>query len=295
MTFARTADLDQKFRRGDQLRVIERDGYGIVQISTDACTCEIALQGAQVLRWRPKGHADVLWCGPLPEAATGKAIRGGIPICWPWFGPHATAPALPQHGLVRTVEWELAQTAATAAGVQAVFTHTAATGPVQLLVEVGERLRLQLTTANFSSAPLTITEALHTYFAVADVGAISIHGLDGCIYRDNTDAGRSKMHSGPLRIARETIALFDVAPELCTIDDPGDDPGLSRRIQIRRAPGRSTVVWNPGAAATAISDLAAGAEKHFVCVESGNTGTSAVTIAPNRRHHLEVTYEVSRL
>ena len=288
MTAAAITALDQRFRLGEHLHVGESSGHAIVAIATSDCMAEIALQGAQVLRWQPKGQADVLWCAPLPVAGSGKAMRGGIPVCWPWFGPHATDANQPQHGLVRTVAWDLVETAVTANGIRVVLAHDSSGCALRLEIEAGAKLSVALAARNLSTAPVVITEALHTYFQVGDVSRIAIHGLDGCQYRDNTDSGCEKIQHGNVSINSETVALFDAAPGNCTIDDPS----LNRRISITRTGGRSTIIWNPGAAASKISDLPAGEQQHFICVESGNIGTAAVCIAPGETHRLAVTYEV---
>ena len=288
MTPAAISSLDRRFCLGEQLRVVERGGHGFVAIATPDCVAEIALQGAQVLHWRPQGQADVLWCAPLPPAGSGKAIRGGIPVCWPWFGPHATDATQPQHGLVRTANWTLVETAVTVAGARAVFELESWNCVIRLALEAGRTLSVALSTRNIGATPVIITEALHTYFRVGDVNSISIAGLDGHHYRDNTDGGREKCQYGDCRIAGETIALFDAAPDVCNIDDPL----FGRRIAIRRDGGQSTVIWNPGAAAVKISDLPAGEQQHFVCIESGNVGAAAVTVMPGTTHQLAATYEL---
>lgn len=291
MIAPRTGENDAAFRIGDAVRVIERELHGIVSIRTAVCDAEIALQGAQVLSWRPKGQADLLWCAALPAAHTGKAIRGGIPVCWPWFGPHASNSKLPQHGLVRTIDWRLIATETRADDVHVIFETTAETSELRLAITVGARLSLELSTRNIGAYPLAITEALHTYFRVGDACLVGIHGLDGCRYRDNTDGGRDKIFTGVMSMTRETITLFDVAPDAAEIEDRV----LGRRITILRRGGRSTIAWHPGANVAALNDVASGAEKNFVCVESGNIGSSGIVIAPGDVHRLTVQYEIVAL
>lgn len=291
MSTTSTVDLDARFRLGNALRIIERDRHAIVSIDTQHCRAEIAVQGAQVLSWRPAGQADLLWCAPLPPPDIGKAIRGGIPICWPWFGPHASDAGLPQHGLVRTAPWRLAETKAVADGILVAFEITEHGAEVRLEVIAGRLLSVALTTHNVGSTPLIFTEALHTYFQVGDIDAIAVHGLDGCSYRDNTDGGRVKVWHGVCRMPSETIAVFDQTPDVVEIVDPV----LRRRVLIKREGGLSTIVWHPGAAVGALQDVAAGTEKYFACVESGNVGASAVTIAPRAAHRLAVTYKIDAL
>ena len=291
MIAPRNDDYDAAFRIGDVVRVIERELHGIVSIRSAVCDAEIALQGAQILSWRPKGQADLLWCAALPPAQAGKAIRGGIPVCWPWFGPHASNARLPQHGLVRTIDWRLIATEMRSDDVHVVFETTAETTELRMAITVGARLSLELSTRNVSAHPLAITEALHTYFRVGDVRLIGIHGLDGCRYRDNADGGKDKVFTGVMSMTRETIALFDVAPEAAEIEDPV----LGRRISILRHGGRSTIAWHPGANAATFNDVVPGAEKNFVCVESGNIGSSGIVIAPGEVHRLAVRYEIVAL
>ena len=176
MTADRSAALDAKFRIADQVRVVERHGHIIVVVSTEACEAEIAMQGAHVLRWQPKGQADLMWCTALPPAGSGRAIRGGIPVCWPWFGMHASDSTQPQHGLVRTREWELVETKVMPDGVRVAFEVAAFGAVVRMEMDAGADLRVALTTRNVGPTPLTMTEALHTYRRCREqlVGALGV-------------------------------------------------------------------------------------------------------------------------
>lgn len=275
----------------------------VLDIATDAATATIALQGAQVLSWAPRGHDDMLWCSPVSPLGGGKAIRGGIPLCWPWFGLHEDD-TKPQHGYARNLVWDLVDVAALDDdGGHIVLTLRmplvarernlfAAGANATAFIDIGRRLSVRLETDNTGNEPFTIREALHTYFRVGAVSAITIDGLDGGTYRDNTDGGREKRQSGPLSIRGETVALFDVSPERTTISDPV----MKRRILIARDPdSRSTVVWNPGAAAAAMIEIPKGDQTRFVCVESGNIGASAVTVEPGDNHACGVTYHIEPL
>lgn len=293
---AKTAEtLDTAFRIGEQVRVADRDGATVVVVKTDACLTEIALQGAQVLSWVPAGQQDVLWRSPISPLGTGKAVRGGIPVCWPWFGPHPTDPSRPQHGLARTEPWRLHATYVSAAGAVVEFSldgvGEAAGCELKLAITCGERLGLELTTHNPGAQAVTISEALHTYFQVGDVSAVTVEGLEGQRFHDNADGGREKVQIGACKFDSEVVALFDVAPAAAAIVDPI----LKRRIRIAREGGLSTVVWNPGDAASTIKDIPPGGAKQFVCVESGNIGTASVTIEPGTSHRLAATYAVEPL
>ena len=284
-------DLDRTFSIGDRVRVAQREGHPIIRIITPSCRCEIALQGAQLLSWQPAGHADVLWCADLPKPGSGKAIRGGIPVCWPWFGPHPTDAAQPQHGLARTADWRLVETAEHEGGVHVAFELSSAGAVLRLDCVAGAQLQVSLTTRNVSNEALVITEALHTYFHVGDVASVAVQGLDGSAYRDNTDGGREKLWRGTGPFDRETIAVFERAPDVATIEDPV----LRRRIHIARTGGQSTVAWHPGANIAPLKDVQPETAGRFLCIESGNVWSSALSIPPGNDHCLSVTYKLTAM
>ncbi len=284
-------ELDQAFHRDERIRVIDRDGHSIIAVRTPTASADIALQGAQILSWTPAGAGDVLWCAPLPKAGSAKAIRGGIPICWPWFGPHATDSSQPQHGLVRTAVWTLLDTAVTEGGARISLVHAAWGCDLRLDFDIGQCLSLTLSTTNVGASAVALTEALHTYFRVGDVAAVAVTGLDGLSYRDNADGGRQKSQCGAMRLPSETVALFPDAPDDAEISDPT----LQRRIRIARSGGRSTVVWHPGASVASFTDIPAAMATGFVCVESGTIAPQVVTIAPGGTHQLSVSYGVDGL
>jgi glucose-6-phosphate 1-epimerase len=272
-------------------------GGAVVNIAAPSASARIALQGAQLLSWTPHGFTDVLWCSSLSQLGGGKAIRGGVPVCWPWFGPHAHDTQRPQHGFARNLPWQLERSALSGDTAELTFAlaaeDCAAFTPehdlsAELTLRIGQRLEMSLTTINRSSTTAPLSIALHTYLAVSDVATIEIDGLDGANYRDNTRGGVATPHSGPMRIAGETIALFDEAPQRQTVIDPS----ANRKIIIDRANAGSTIVWNPGANANTMADIPPGAAKHFVCVESGVIGRSALALAPGARHTLDVAFSV---
>ncbi len=280
------------------IRVVERGNGTVIDIATPIVRASVALQGAHVLSWVPKGQTDLLWVSPLSKLGGGKAIRGGIPICWPWFGPHTTDSTQPQHGLARIADWSIVDAMHDQKGVTLEFTLPSDASPVPGLAlplavtfraTFGAELSLVLSTRNYGLEPIALTTALHTYFRVANASRARVDGLDGATYRDNADAGRTKRQFGTLHLERETIALFDTAPSVQTLTDPV----LRRWITIQRHGGMSTVVWNPGANAVSMADIAPGGSAEFVCVESGAIGQSSVTILSGATHHLFATYAVT--
>lgn len=255
--------------------------------------CVVALQGAQVLSWIPQpAEPDVLWLSPMSKLGTGKALRGGIPVCWPWFGPYTDATAgLPAHGFVRTAAWTVESTSATqdrtalTLGValteqqQTIAGHLSAT----LRVTLGTELELYLTTANAGTTPVTISEALHSYFAVGDIENAYVTGLDGRSYLDQL-TGLEAVQNGPVTFDRETDRIYwDTSGSLAV-----GDKTVKRAIGIASAGSASTVVWNPWLEKSArLGDMPPGSHRHMLCVETANAGPrSAVVIAPGQTHTL---------
>lgn len=277
-------------------------GLVVAEVGNVHATGTIALQGAHVMTWAPRRAQPVIWLSKAATFAPGKSIRGGVPICWPWFGPHATEARFPGHGFARTVPWEVIETQALPDGrtrlafrlVQDDATRAQWPHPSEALcrVTVGRALDVELVTRNTGTAPITIGDAFHTYFAVSDIRRCAIHGLGGCRYLDKVDGGRTKQQVGALTIGEEVdrIYLDSVADVMI------DDPGLKRRIRIAKRGSRSSVVWNPWAEKAArMGDFGPDGYLGMVCVESANAADDVVTIPPGGEHRLAARYSVERL
>ena len=274
-----------------------REGMAVVEIETASSTAVIALQGAQVLSFVPRGESDWLWVSERARWASGVAVRGGIPVCFPWFGPHPTQPGLPTHGFARTRDWRFVGAREVGGGALAVDLSladdesTAKLFPhpfdARLTVTVGADLSLAFEVANTGTDPLSFEVALHTYFAVSDVADVAIEGLAGSGFVDKVAGGAAgREGAAPLRIAGEVDRVYDSAGPV-TLRGAAGGGGL--RIETTGAP--STVVWNPAPAKTAtLGDLAPDAWRRFVCVESGAIGAGRVTLPPGARHRLAVRY-----
>lgn len=296
------AVLSERFAIPNQVAFKSQGGLTVAVVGNSLATATIALQGAHVMTWAPRGHKPVVWLSPAAKLAPGKSIRGGVPVCWPWFGPHATEPKLPGHGYARTVPWEVIDTRALPDGAtrlafrlvesdatRAQWPHAT---PVELHVTVGDALECELVTRNDDPAPVVIGDALHTYFAVSDVRQVGIHGLGGLPYLDKVDGGQRKQQAGPVTIAGEVDRIYLDSVADCLIDDPR----WRRRIRISKRNSRSTVVWNPWIEkAEKMGDLGANGYLRMVCVESANAADDVVTIAPGGEHRLWVRYSVEKL
>ncbi len=277
----------------------EAHGIDVLELSGRHGNATLAYKGGQVLSWIPKGHSEILWVSPLATFAGPAAIRGGIPVCWPWFGMHTTDNSQPQHGLVRTQRWEVIER--DGEGVLRMRAPEPVLGglAVALEVRVAETLTLSLISTNLGMHSATITEALHTYFRISGLKTIRVGGLDGRDYADNNDPdavgkpyGPIKRQSGPVSFdERELTRLYAHSGE-CTLIDAG----LGRLVRIKTEGSLTTVLWNPGAErARAIPDLPPGAHQEFVCIESGTAGPDAMTLSPGETHVLKVTYTVEAL
>lgn len=268
-------------------------GMPVVDVRNEHASARIALNGANVIAFRPHGEAPVLFLSERSQFRAGKAIRGGIPLCWPWFGPHASEPDKPQHGFARNMPWAVERVSALPGGetevvlglsddeaTRALWPHAFA---LRLEVIVGSALSVALTARNLAAAPVTCTAALHTYLAVGDIARVRVDGLDGCAYVDKVDGGRRKVQSGPLMFSGETdrVVLGTAAPVAIA------DAVLNRRITIRAEGSRSTVVWNPWIdKARAMSDFGDDEHLRMLCVETANALDDAVIIAPGGEHRL---------
>jgi glucose-6-phosphate 1-epimerase len=278
------------------------NGLPVVAVSNALGTARIALSGAQLLSWAPHSGERVVWLSPRARFAPGQAVRGGVPVCWPWFGPHPRESAWPAHGFARTAPWEVIEAAALEDGSsrlgfrlmpnparQAQWPFAT---PLEIRHTVGAALEIELRTRNESAAPVVIGEALHTYFDVSDVRGIRIEGLDGCEYLDKTDKEKRQSQQGPVVFAGETDRVYLNTAADCLIEDPG----LNRRIRIEKRGSASTVIWNPGQEKAArLGDLGEDGYLRMVCVESANVLDNVITLAPGEEHRLWVRYTVERL
>ncbi|MDP2762230.1 MAG: D-hexose-6-phosphate mutarotase [Sideroxyarcus sp.] len=284
-----------------QLREIA-DGVIIVEVANQHALANIALQGAHIATFQPRGEEPVIWLSPQAKFAPGKSIRGGVPICWPWFGPHPTDSKLPGHGFARTVPWELLETRALEDGatflrfalIETDTTRTQWPHPstVQLEVTVGKTLRVELITTNTGAAPFELGEALHTYLQVSDLGNMTIRGLENCEYMDKVNGSARSTQQNGIVIESEVDRVYVNTEADCMIEDKG----LKRAIRIAKQGSKSTIVWNPWTEkAGQMGDFGDNGYRGMVCVESGNALENAITITPGATHRLVVSYSLERL
>ncbi len=295
-------ELNRRFGAGGAVAFKElAPGFPVLELDNGQARATIALQGAQVMTWAPRGQQPVIWLSRAAKFVSGKSIRGGVPICWPWFGAHPTEPSFPAHGFARTVPWELldAQTRDSATHLR--FRIAPGTAPqaqwpagvdATLEITVGTALAIALVTRNNGAQPLTLTEALHTYFEVGDVRSVAVHGLDGLSYLDKVDGLARKRQTGAVTVSGEVDRIYLDSVTDCIIDDPISN----RRIRIAKSGSRSTVVWNPWIEKAAkMGDLGEDGYLKMICVESGNAAENIVQVVPGTEHRMTVRYTVEPL
>jgi D-hexose-6-phosphate mutarotase len=268
-----------------------------VRLSSARADAELYLQGGHVTRWQPHGAEPVLFLSRRAAYAPGKAIRGGVPLIFPWFGPHASDRGAPMHGFARSRPWQLATNGPGADGAVVLELAleddeaTRAAWPpafsLRYRVSVGDVLTLALEVVNTSPAPFTFEAALHTYLAVGDIHAVTITGLEDTPYIDKVDAMTRKRHGPePLCLTGETDRVFLGTRARCVVADRA----RGRRLIVDKTGSATTVVWNPWSAkAAAIADLEPDDWRRLVCVETANAADDAVTLAAGARHVLSAT------
>jgi glucose-6-phosphate 1-epimerase len=282
---------------------ISARGGLVVTLSGPAGSAVVALQGAQLLDWTPRQHDPVIWLSPVERLGTGKAVRGGTPVCWPWFGAHPTDATKPAHGFVRTRMWALEGAGTTDTGAwlvlgmhttpadSALWPHRAS---AQLRVTLDQHLGLSLTTTNEGDGPFTLSQALHTYFSIGDIAEIAVSGFDAEPFQDKLDGGRRFQQVGRIGFPGEVDRIYDVHPTtgLATIHDPG----LRRSITVRQTGSQSSVVWNPGPEkASRLADMGPEGWRKFVCVETTNAGDDVRVLDVGATHTITATYTVARV
>ena len=287
-----TQQLNHQHAIAGKLRFVDAaPGLPVAEITLPQATARIAVNGAQVLEWAPAGQQPVIWVSRAAVYQPGKGVRGGVPVCWPWFG--AGADGKPAHGFVRTRLWQVRETAVGPAdtvvirlgltddeSTRALWDHAF---DVELVVSVGAALKMELVTRNTGAEPFTITNGLHPYFRVGDIGRTRVLGLEDTVYLDKVQGMGESRQAGAVQFSGETDRVYIGTAADCVIDDAA----LGRKIRIAKSGSRSTVVWNPWTEKEkGFADMAAGEYRDMLCVETTNAGPDSVSVAPGGEHRL---------
>lgn len=257
---------------------------------------EIYLHGAHVTHWKPAGAEPVLWMSPKAFFKAATPIRGGVPICLPWFGPHPVAKDAPSHGLVRTRPWELLDIVEDATGVAVklridipadITPYWIHPFTAEFTAHFGKTLKMTLAVTNDGASPFEFSEALHSYFRVRDVRETPIVGLQGATFIDKmAGATRRREEREAVVMTEETDRVYVDTTATCIVQDAH----LGRQILVEKTNSRSTVIWNPFAAKAKLqADIGEENWPGFVCVESANCADNTVTLAAGATHEMSVT------
>ena len=255
-------------------------------------TAEVFLHGAHVTAFQKNGEPPLIFLSSKSYFAPGKSIRGGVPVCFPWFGPRAGQPS---HGFARSTEWELVETAAAPDGSVTLNLRLPETALVQagwpaakvnFIVTVGDTLAMELAVTNPAAQDFVFEDLLHTYFAVGDIAHVSITGLNGMDYLDKLDNAARKLEAGDeIRIVSQVDRVFLNSPGQVLIHDAQ----LRRKILVEKTGSASTVIWNPWTTQKLPDDFDPAEYRRMVCVESGNVGENKISLAPGATAAMKVT------
>ncbi|NER78656.1 MAG: D-hexose-6-phosphate mutarotase [Leptolyngbya sp. SIO1D8] len=295
------AQLNHDYGIPGQLEVTSGKGdFPYIQITNDQATALISVYGGQVLSFQPKGTSqDMMFVSEKAYYTTGKAIKGGVPVCWPWFGPDPDGAGRPSHGFARNRLWQILATEALPSGETKVTLGFSDTADTQALwphafdlaieITVGMTLNLALVSRNRGDRPFTLTQALHTYFTVGDITQTTVLGLDGTTYIDKVDESQVKPQAGSVAIAAEVDRIYQGVPSELVIEDTA----LNRRIRINSTGNQTTVVWNPWSEISVkMGDLEDQDYTRFICVETTNAADDVVTVPAQGEFRLQVIYAI---
>ncbi|MBS0497639.1 MAG: D-hexose-6-phosphate mutarotase [Proteobacteria bacterium] len=296
--------LNTQFGIAGQLEFIAGNGgLPMIQVKTAKAKALISIHAGQVLSYQPAGEAeDVMFLNAKAYYQDGKAIKGGAPICWPWFGADPEGKGRPGHGFVRNRGWNMVATEALTNGdikvtvglddtaeTQAIWPHAFS---LRQEIVIGDSLNLSLITRNTGKEKFTITQAFHTYFKVGDISRAKVVGLAGCDYLDKAGGGNTQRHqTGDVTIDTEVDRIYLNVGNTLTIDDTA----LKRRIQITSQNSKTAVVWNPWEKiAKDMADLEDHDYQRLLCVETTNAADDVREVAPGGECRLVADYRVIR-
>ncbi len=277
-------------------------GFPMIHIDNGQAKALISVYSGQVLSFQPATEtADVMFLSEKAYYAEGKAIKGGVPICWPWFGPDPEGLGRPSHGFVRNRLWNVVTTSTTPEGATQVILglqdteETRAMWPqafeLTIAITIGTTLTVELITRNLGDKAFPLTQAFHTYFLVGDINRVQVLGLENSQYLDKVDGGVEKTQVGAVVAVGEVDRIYlDVTNELVI-----DDSSLNRRIRIKSSGSKSAVVWNPWVKiAASMADLDDSDYQRLICVETTNAATDIVEVPAHGEFSLTAIYSVER-
>jgi len=284
--------LNDKFSLNGKVKFDKpENGLVYLNVSNKYADASICLYGANVTSFRPYHSKEILWLSPKSSFEVGKPIRGGIPVCFPWFGPNKTDPKQPQHGFGRLMYWDVSETANQPGGETMIRLQLCASEETkfywphefcaELSVLVGKTLEVNLKITNQSAESFEYTCALHTYYHISSIENISITGLLGASYHNQSEPCEFIQESPKIKICKAETRHYHNTEANCMIEDPD----FGRKISIAKAGSKITTIWNPGKETSAkIEDLPDDAYLCFVCVEAVNAFDDVIRLTPQESH-----------
>lgn len=295
------AQLNADYGVADKVKFVEGEGgFPIIEVSNEYAQAKISVYAGQVLSFQPVDQTeDVMFLSSKAYYLEGKAIKGGTPICWPWFGPDPEEKGRASHGFVRNRMWQMREAISTPDGETKITLGLVDTPEIReiwdysfdfaIAITVGKVLTVELITKNTGTEAFNITQALHTYFKIGDINQVAVVGLNGGEYIDKVDGGKQKTQSGEVAFTGECDRIYlDVQPELVI-----DDPVLNRKIKVTATNSKTAIVWNPWAEISAkMADLGDQDYENFVCVETANAANEVIEVSAGSEYILTAQYAV---
>ena len=277
-----------------------KGNLAVVRIKNRQASACISLQGAHLLSWVPVDEDEVFWVSDKAIFSPAKPVRGGIPICWPWFGAHEDRSDYPAHGFARNELWQVKEARQVSEDISQItfrldtsiidrVKQTLWPWPtlVECRFEISNSLTIEINTINNSEQPITLGQALHSYFNIGDITQIKIFGLENKQYLDKTQGSSVYTQSGPVTIDSEVDRVYLQTEDEIIIDNN------KRKIVIAKQGSKSTIVWNPWKdVAAKMTDMDDDGYVRMLCVEPANAADDTVSLAPGESHSLVVTYSL---
>ncbi|PTS84860.1 D-hexose-6-phosphate mutarotase [Pseudomonas sp. HMWF032] len=291
-------------RRSDVER-LELDELTCWRVRYDTYELLISQQGAQILSYQQDDQPPLIWLSEQAAYRRGQGVRGGVPVCWPWFGNllrnpqavqamHLQPATAPAHGLVRTLSWALEGIDCRDNGIELTFAYNTRSQPLpdwphaaelRLSIRLDERLHIQLSSRNLGDTPLAISQALHSYFAISDIRNVAVEGLHGCRYIETLEDWQQRQQEGLLQFSGETDRIYLDTPAQLSILDRA----WQRRIQLHSSGSNSAVLWNPWIdKAQRLSQFATDAWPGMLCIEHANVMDDICLLAAGQQHQLSL-------
>lgn len=265
------------------------NGFEYIEVKNKAAEAKVALQGAHLFHYERAGEEPILWLSEASDFELGKAIRGGVPVCWPWFGFNEDK-LLPQHGFARTSLWEFVGSDEVDAETTVLtlrLTHDEKTFQIwnykfllELKITISDKLSMELKTTNLDDKSFKISQALHTYFSVSHISDVAIKGLDKKPYLDAL-TWKKELQDGDITFNQEVDRVYQEVDGEIVLGDK------NRTIHIKNSGSSSVVVWNPWIEKTLrMSGMKPNAYENMLCIESANAFEDARVLQPREVHIL---------